>query len=82
MKIKTEHYEYVKNCMMQNKMHLEQLMKNVKQQGKYKDFDKRIRWDMLYLSVASKWIVENIYDYADDDHIDTMLRKIFKENFN
>lgn len=43
------------------------------------DIDKRIRWDMLYTVIGSRWVVDNIYPLdMDDSHIDTALRKIIK----
>lgn len=41
--------------------------------------EKRLRWDLLWLSVTSAWICANIYKYAADPHIDTALKKIVKE---
>ena len=38
--------------------------------------DKRYRWDLLYKAGLSQWICDNIYQYADDDHLDTVLRNI------
>jgi hypothetical protein len=46
---------------------------------KGKDIDMRIRWDMLYNIIGSKWVCDNIYPLnMDDKHIDTALRKIMK----
>jgi len=35
---------------------------------------KRWRWDLLYAAGISQWISDNVYTYADDEHIDTVLR--------
>jgi len=48
-------------------------------QGKSKDVDKRVRWDMLYAAKLSGWISDNLYGYMDDTHIDTALRRIMRE---
>ena len=37
---------------------------------------KRMRWDLLYAANLSNWLLRYIYSYADDSHIDTVLRKI------
>jgi hypothetical protein len=41
----------------------------------------RYRWDLLNAAKiegnTSKWISDNIYPYANDSHIDTLLRRIF-----
>jgi hypothetical protein len=45
-----------------------------------KDIEKRIRWDLMYVSVGSRWVCDNIYPLGmNDTHIDTALRKIVKE---
>lgn len=45
---------------------------------KVKDLNRRYRWDLLFSSKSSNLIIE-IYDYANDKHIDTALREIVKE---
>lgn len=37
--------------------------------------DKRYRWDLLWAAKQSE-LVGQIYKYANDDHIDTVLRRI------
>ena len=37
---------------------------------------KRWRWDMTYWTGLTPWICNNIYPYANDDHIDSALRLI------
>jgi hypothetical protein len=45
-----------------------------------KDIEKRIRWDLMYVSVGSRWVCDNIYPLGmNDTHIDTALRKIVGE---
>ena len=39
----------------------------------------RQRWDALYASGLSQWICDNIYSYANDDHIETALKRIAQE---
>jgi hypothetical protein len=40
---------------------------------------KRWRWDRLYRAGLSLWICDSVYPYANDEHIDTVLRNIFPE---
>lgn len=40
--------------------------------------DKRYRWDLTYLANSSRFICDVLYEYMNDDHIDTALRKIVK----
>lgn len=43
------------------------------------DIDKRMRWDMLRAAVGFEWVSDNLYTYANDDHIDTVLRMLQRE---
>ena len=40
--------------------------------------DTRYRWDLTYSAKLSQWLSDNIYTYANDEHIDTALRKLIK----
>jgi hypothetical protein len=45
------------------------------------DWKKRFRWDILYTipyELRQDWF-NAVYQYANDDHIDTALRKIMKD---
>ena len=44
-----------------------------------KDHDMRFRWDLLR---ASAFDTSRLYDYANDDHIDTALRRIVTELYS
>ena len=48
-------------------------------EGKAKDVEKRLRWDLSYYSGLTPFICENVYSYANDDHVDTALRQIMRE---
>lgn len=48
-------------------------------QGKAKDVEKRLRWDCFYSAGLTRFACDNIYQYADDTHIDTALRTILKQ---
>ena len=48
-------------------------------EGKAQDVEKRLRWDLSYYSGLTPFIFENVYSYANDDHVDTALRSIMKE---
>jgi hypothetical protein len=80
MKIKAEHYrvmlEEIRPLAGKVPTHVEYL----KKQGKVQDMNKRIRWDLLWAARLGPWLSEaGIYDYANDDHIDTALRHIVDE---
>ena len=72
MKIKKEHYDYIKKSMMSNSN--APLLQDYLKAGLT---EKRWRWDWVYSTPGlGKWICDNIYPYANDDHLDTALRKI------
>jgi hypothetical protein len=62
MKIKPEHYEYLRKALANSGLTPESTM--------------RQRWDALYAAKLSPWICANLYDYMNDVHIDTALRAI------
>ena len=71
MKMKQEHYDYIKNAIEQaNTGDIEQEYKN----GTISPM--RYRWDLTYAASLSGWICKNLYSYLDDTHIDTALRNI------
>jgi hypothetical protein len=73
MKIKPEHIEALQSLVIPS--HSEEL------HAQYRDAnlsDKRYRWDLLYRVPyhARVTVIDEIYKYANDTHIDTVLRKI------
>lgn len=75
MKIKPEHYVYLKTAMLNNSK--APLLQDYLKAGLT---EKRWRWDWLYSTPGlSRWICDNIYPYANDDHLDTALRLITRE---
>lgn len=84
MKIKPEHYEHLKQAIVP-------LLEKGKTDERYteayyvthgigKDHAKRFRWDALYsIPGMSKWICDTLYQYIDDTHIDSALKKIVKD---
>lgn len=88
MKIKKEHYSAIRRCIVdlaaQNKTH--QIYENVKNESRIKDFDKGFRWALFWAAKKSEFwppnLLSEIYAYANDNHIDTALRKILFEMDN
>lgn len=88
MKITTEHYEFIKSAIQSNftvslvndhRTFIENEWKRDHLKFEKENVEKRLRWDLLWLSVTSAWICANIYKYAADPHIDTALKQIVKE---
>jgi len=71
MKIKSEHILFIKNAV--NDFNTPKAVKYYQGEGLS---HKRYRWDLLYKAGLSKWLCDNVYKYAHDDHIDTALRKL------
>ena len=81
MKITPEHFEYMKS---QAEAHLEKCPDAVEmyETGKFersdrvRDLQERFCFDLLHGSGLTPWVCENIYPYANDDHIFTALKRI------
>lgn len=74
MKIKPEHYNYIKQEIL--KVHSSQL------QQSYIDNKlnhKRYCFDLLYRAKLSPWLCDNVYKYANDNHIYTAVKHILNE---
>ena len=59
-------------------LRLRQIRAAIAADYRVKDKDKRYRWDLLWLSPAAQLapVMNRIYQYADDTHVDTALRRI------
>lgn len=79
MKMSLDHYHRLKDAMTPNLQYAAQYRDFIVKEGKAKDIEKRLRWDLLYNSIDSQWICENLYLYLDDTHIDTALRFIMQD---
>jgi len=80
MKIRPAHYAFIRNAFAT--VPAETITKHrafIVKEGKAKDIEKRLRWDLAYSLNLSTWLCSNVYDYADDSHIDTALRSIMRE---
>lgn len=81
MKIKPEHVAHIRMAI--SKIATPEKIAAHRQfiinEGKAKDIEKRLRWDMSYYAGLTPWICDNVYPYADDSHVDTALKAIMKE---
>lgn len=85
MKLKLDHY----NALRQGLLRIKALSPNAHpdvyvKQGIGKDPLKRFRWDMCYraakdITIDGASFFQTVYEYANDDHIDTALRRIVAE---
>ena len=80
MKIKPEHYNHMKQEIDKlDKEQCKQHKENLKLDDRVKDLDMRFRFDCLYAAKLGPFVCENIYSYANDNHVDTALKFIVKE---
>ena len=79
MKIQAEHYNFMREKILPFKPQITQFRQRIVNEGKARDVEKRLRWDLAYLADLTWWLCENVYTYAHDEHIDTALRSIMKE---
>ena len=79
MKLKTEHYNFMRDAIAPFKGQIESFRQRIINENRAKDAEKRLRWDLAYLADLTWWLCKNVYTYANDAHIDTALRSIMKE---
>lgn len=79
MKITPEHYAEMKAKLLQLKDKITPHREYLVREGRSKDIEKRLRWDLCHAAIGSKWVCDTLYPYANDDHIDTALRHIMAE---
>ncbi len=79
MKIKDKHYAHIVDSIRPLKSQFASYKNILKQDLLIKDLEKRFRWDMAYKANLLKFICDEIYQYANDVHIDTALRMAIAE---
>jgi len=82
MKIKAEHYATLKSMLSQYSHDNREALLAHKALKLGKDPERRFRWDLFTFarrSGAEKIVMDDIYRYANDNHLDTALRAIVRE---
>ncbi len=79
MKIKPEHYEHMKQEIEPLAKLIPEHRAYLVNEGKAKDIEKRLRWDLFYAAKLTRYACDTLYSYMHDDHIDTALKGIMKE---
>ncbi len=81
MKINAEHYSHMRNAIARiaTPEKIAAHRQFIVNEGKAKDVEKRLRWDLSYYAGLTPYICDNVYAYADDSHVDTALRAIVRE---
>jgi hypothetical protein len=76
MKITIEHYEHIALALDSIQPRIIAAIPEYKKAGLSNE---RLRWDCIRATGLIPWLCDNIYSYANDDHIDTALRVYFKK---
>jgi len=76
MKITKQHYEHIVNALDSIKPLILDARPKYQSAGLS---DKRLRWDAARKAGLITWLCDNVYSYANDDHIDTALRQYFNK---
>ena len=84
MKIKPDHYAVILAGMQETVTRLgrEAVMKHqrdLRTVPHVTDPEKRFRWDLFRAAGLITWACDNLYNYANDTHIDTALRAAVRE---
>jgi hypothetical protein len=80
MKIQPAHYEHMKAAIAAIPAYKIAAHKQfIANENKAKDPAKRLRWDLSHYAGLTPFICNNIYSYANDDHVDTALKAIMRE---
>ena len=87
MKIKKEHIKELYTLLdetvkrMEKVKPLQDWINELQTNPDVKDVDMRFRWDMFYLipSAERTEFIDTIYQYADDTHLNSVLKKYVKD---
>lgn len=79
MKMQAAHYEHLFAAIKPNANKIAAHRQFIVHEGKAKDVDKRLRWDLMYYAQLSPWVCATLYPYLDDGHIDTALRQVIRD---
>lgn len=78
MKISAAHYTDLKQAILRNVTKIAAHREFITKEGKAKDIEKRLRWDLMWAGTTIDWRTEAYRD-LNDSHIDTALRSIMAE---
>ena len=79
MKMKQQHYNTILEAVRPNAPKIAAHRQFIINEGKAKDIDKRLRWDLFRYARLTRWCCDELYPYLNDDHIDTALRSVMRE---
>lgn len=77
MKITPADFDHIKTEI--SKFSREQILTHkqfIINEGKAKDVNKRLRWDVARAADLIPFFTNNLYKYCNDEHIDTALKRV------
>ena len=83
MRMPLDLYEELENKILALDWDIAAYRQRLIKEGRSRDVEKRLRWDMMWAAVSSTWVCDNIYKQGmHDSHIDTALKKIVRSMEN
>lgn len=85
MKITAEHFNHISTAISDafSAADVDKHREFIIKEGKAKDIEKRLRWDICYATPGlNTWVCDNIYSYADDAHVDTALKAVMRKHYH
>ena len=83
MKIQPQHFEQIKSAFKNfgaDKIKAHRVfLQSPDNPRPPKDLETRLAWDILWATLGSKWICDNVYSYANDSHVLTALKRAIVE---
>ncbi len=80
LKMKPQHYQEIKDKIGSIAPKDVTYLKNIIWEAQtFKNFERRILWELCYWKIPSAWICSELYPYLDDSHIESALKQIIKE---
>jgi len=76
MKMKQEHYNHILEQMKTVQPQIQEQREFIIAESKAKNVEKRLRWDIFYVCKLSNYACDVLYEYLDDTHVDTALKRI------
>lgn len=79
MRMPAELYDYMLIAIRTRLPYIEEYRNQLIALGTVRDVEKRLRWDLAYDAIGSRWICDNVYPLGmHDTHIDTALKQIMR----
>ena len=79
MRMPAELYDYMLIAIRTRLPYIEEYRRHLISLGTVRDVEKRLRWDLAYDAIGSRWICDNVYLLGmNETHIDTALKQIMR----